>query len=155
MKGNDKMIAQLNVLLSEELTAVNQYMVHAEMAENWGYKKLHEMSEKRAINEMKHAETLIARILFLDGIPIVSKYNKINIGSDVETQHKNDAEAEYTAVKSYNEGIAIAREVGDGGTRKILDQILKDEEDHVDVLEAQLDQIQQMGIKNYLTEQLG
>ncbi len=155
MKGNDKMIAKLNGLLSEELTAVNQYMVHAEMTDNWGYKKLHELAEKRAIAEMKHAETLIGRILFLDGIPIVSKYNKISIGPDVETQHKNDVEAEYTAVKSYNEGIAIAREVGDGGTRKILDSILKDEEDHVDALEAQLDQIAQMGIKIYLTEQIG
>lgn len=155
MKGNDKMIAKLNELLAEELTAVNQYMVHAEMCDNWGYKKLHEMAEKRAINEMKHAETLIGRILFLDGLPTVSKYNKIMIGSDVEGQHKNDVEAEYTAVKSYNEGIALAREVGDGGTRKILDSILKDEEDHVDLLEAQLGQIQQMGIKIYLTEQIG
>jgi bacterioferritin len=155
MKGNAKMIAKLNELLAEELTAVNQYMVHAEMCENWGYKKLHEMSEKRAISEMKHAETLIARILFLDGLPTVSKYNKMRIGADVESQHKNDVGAEYTAVKSYNEGIALARKVEDGGTRKILDSILKDEEDHVDVLEAQLAQIQQMGIKIYLTEQIG
>ena len=155
MKGNVKMIAKLNELLAEELTAVNQYMVHAEMCENWGYKKLHEMSEKRAISEMKHAETLIARILFLDGLPTVSKYNKIRIGADVEGQHKNDVGAEYTAVKSYNEGIALARKVEDGGTRKILDSILKDEEDHVDLLEAQLAQIQQMGVKIYLTEQIG
>ena len=155
MKGNDKMIAKLNELLAEELTAVNQYMVHAEMCENWGYKKLHEMSEKRAISEMKHAETLIARILFLDATPTVSKYNKMLIGADVETQHKNDVETEYTAVKSYNEGIELAREVADGGTRKILDSILKDEEDHVDLLEAQLAQIQQMGVKIYLTEQIG
>ena len=155
MKGNDKMIAKLNELLAEELTAVNQYMVHAEMCDNWGYKKLHELAEKRAISEMKHAETLIGRILFLDGTPTVSKYNKMLIGADVELQHKNDVETEYGAVKSYNEGIAIAREVGDGGTRKILDSILKDEEDHVDALEAQLSQIEQMGIKIYLTEQIG
>jgi bacterioferritin len=155
MKGNAKVIAKLNGLLAEELTAVNQYMVHAEMCENWGYKKLHEAAQKRAINEMKHAEALIERIIFLEGRPTVSKLNKLYIGSEVEEQHKNDVETEYVAVKSYNAGIKIAVDAGDHGTRDLLTDILKDEEDHVDFLEAQLDQIKQMGIKTYLTEQIG
>jgi len=155
MKGNAKVIAKLNGLLAEELTAINQYMVHAEMCENWGYKKLHEVSEKRAISEMKHAESLIERILFLEGRPTVSKLNKIIIGADVAAQHKNDWTAEHGAVTSYNAGIKIATDAGDNGTRELLNSILKDEEDHIDVLEMELDQIKQMGIQNYLTEQMG
>jgi bacterioferritin len=154
MKGNAKVIAKLNVLLAEELTAVSQYMVHAEMCENWGYKKLHEVSEKRAIDEMKHAEKLIARILFLEGRPTVSKLNKFTIGADVATQHKNDLGFELDAVKSYNVGIKLAADLGDNGTRDLLTDILKEEEDHVDVLEMELDQIKQMGIQTYLSEQL-
>jgi bacterioferritin len=154
MKGNAKVIAKLNGLLAEELTAINQYMVHAEMCENWGYKKLHEVSEKRAVAEMKHAEKLIERILFLDGRPTVSKLNKINIGPDVLTQHKNDWAAEYDAVKSYNAGIKIAVDAADNGTRDLLTDILNEEEDHIDVLEMELDQVKQMGIENYLTEQM-
>ena len=155
MKGNERIIARLNDLLADELTAINQYMVQSEMCDNWGYEKLHKTSEKRAIEEMKHAERLIARILFLEGIPIVSKLNKINIGADVETQHKNDIASETGAIQSYNEGIGLAVQVADGGTRDLLESILKDEENHIDWLEAQLDQIKQMGIQNYLVEQLG
>jgi bacterioferritin len=155
MKGNAKVIAKLNELLARELTVVSQYMVHSEMCDNWGYKKLHDADEKRAIVEMKHAEKLIGRILFLEGRPIVSKLDKMYIGADVETQHKNDVEAEYDAVRLYNAGIKVAVDAGDHGTRDLLTDILKDEEDHVDFLEAQLDQIKQMGIKIYLTEQIG
>jgi len=155
MKGNDRIIARLNDLLADELTAINQYMVQSEMCDNWGYEKLHKASEKRAIDEMKHAEKLIARILFLEGTPIVSKLNKINIGADVETQHKNDCKSEQGAIQAYNESINLAVQVGDNGTRELLEHILKDEEAHIDWLEAQLDQIKQMGVQNYLVEQLG
>jgi bacterioferritin len=155
MKGNDKVIALLNDLLSDELTAINQYIVHSEMCADWGYDKLHEAAEKRAIQEMKHAETLIGRILFLEGTPIVSNLNKIHIGADVAAQHRSDVEAEYGAVKAYNSGIQLTSEEGDNGTREMLEDILEDEEAHVDWLEAQLAQIEQMGIQNYLVEQLG
>jgi bacterioferritin len=154
MKGNEKVIATLNDLLSDELTAINQYMVHAGMDENWGYDKLHDAVEKRAITEMKHAETLIDRLLFLEGTPIVSNLKKISIGAKVETQLANDLDAEIDAVKGYNAGIKLAVEVGDNGTRELFESILKDEEDHVDWLETQLDQIAQMGIADYLGEQL-
>jgi bacterioferritin len=155
MKGNDRMIERLNAMLADELTAINQYMVQSEMCANWGYEKLHKAAEKRAIQEMKHAEALIGRLLFLEGTPIVSKLNKINIGGDVETQHKNDWAAEEGAVKAYNEAVRLAVEVGDNGSRELLESILKDEEEHIDWIEAQLDQIKQMGVQTYLVEQLG
>ena len=155
MKGNEKIIARLNDLLADELTAINQYMVQSEMCDNWGYEKLHKSIEKRAIDEMKHAEKLIARILFLEGTPNVGKLNKINIGADVESQHKNDQKSEQMAIRAYNESIGMAVEAGDNGTRELLEGILKDEEDHLDWIEAQLDQIRQMGIQNYLVEQIG
>jgi len=154
MKGNERLLEKLNDLLADELTAINQYMVHSEMCDNWRYERLHKTDEKRAIDEMKHAEKLIARILFLEGRPIVSKLKDIHIGPDVETQHKNDLQSEYGAVESYNNGIKLATEVADNGTRELLEDILKDEEDHVDWLEAQLDQIKQMGAANYLVEQI-
>jgi len=154
MKGNEKIIEKLNDLLSDELTAVNQYMVHAEMCDNWGYERLHKSDEKRAIDEMKHAEKLIARILFLEGRPIVSNYKKVDIGAEVALQHKNDLASELGAIASYNDGIRLAAELGDNGTRDLLQDILNDEEKHLDFLEAQLDQIHQIGIQNYLTEQL-
>jgi bacterioferritin len=155
MKGNEKIIERLNALLADELTAVSQYMVHSEMCANWGYERLHKAVEKRAIDEMKHAEKLIGRVIFLEGKPIVTNLNKINIGPEVEAQIKNDWAAEDGAVKAYNEGIRLAVEVGDNGTRELLESILKDEEAHIDWLEAQLDQIKQMGIQNYLVEQVG
>ncbi|MDQ1254325.1 MAG: bacterioferritin [Euryarchaeota archaeon] len=154
MKGNDKIIEHLNARLAEELTAVNQYMVHAEMCDNWGYKELAEAIEKRAVDEMKHAEKLIARILFLDGRPIVSNLNQIFIGPEVANMHENDREAEDGAIKVYNDSIRLAAELGDNATRALLESILKDEEDHIDWLEAQLDQIKQMGIQNYLAQQI-
>ncbi len=153
MKGNAKVIARLNARLAEELTAISQYIVHSEMCANWGYKKLHEAIEKRAKDEMKHAEMLIGRILFLEGKPIVSKLVEMKIGATVEAQHKNDWAAEDGAVKSYNADINFCLETSDNGTRELLDSILKDEEDHIDWIEAQFDQIAQMGIQNYLVEQ--
>ena len=155
MKGNDKIIDKLNALLSDELAAINQYMVHSEMCANWGYERLHKAIEKRAIDEMRHAEKLIGRIIFLEGRPVVNNLNKINIGADVAAQIKSDWDAEAGAVKAYNDGIALAVQVGDNGTRELLESILKDEEVHIDWLETQLDQIQQMGIQNYLVEQVG
>lgn len=154
MKGNENLLAVLNGLLADELTAINQYMVHAEMCDNWRYEKLAKAVEERAIGEMKHAEKLIARLLFLEGIPIVSSLKKIHIGENVEAQLNNDLAAEVDAVKAYNAGIQLAVEVGDNGSRELLESILKDEEDHADWLEAQLDQIKQMGIQIYLTEQI-
>jgi bacterioferritin len=154
MQGNEKVVETLNVLLADELAAINQYMVHSEMCDNWGYERLHEAIEQRAITEMRHAEKLIARILFLDGRPIVNKLSQIKIGADVESQHKNDLAAELDAVKAYNDGVRLAVDAGDNGTRELLESILKDEEVHVDWLEAQLDQIGQMGIQNYLVEQI-
>ncbi len=154
MKGHAATIDVLNDLLSDELTAVNQYMVHAEMDSNWGYERLHEAVQKRAIDEMRHAERLIERILFLEGRPVVSKLNQISIGAEVEPQIRNDLAAETMAVEKYNQGIKRVVELGDNGTRELLESILGDEERHADWLEVQLDQIAQMGIKNYLTEQM-
>ncbi len=153
MKGDQKLIETLNALLADELTAINQYIVHSEMCANWGYERLHQAIEKRAIQEMKHAEKLIERILFLEGTPIVTRLNEITIGPDVEAQYRHDLAAEEGAVKAYNEGIRQATEVGDNGTRELLESILQDEEAHVDWLEAQLDQIEQMGLQNYLAVQ--
>lgn len=154
MKGNEKILDTLNMLLADELTAINQYMVQSEMCADWDYQKLHEAIEKRAIDEMKHAEKLIGRILFLEGRPIVSNLNKINIGATVDQQHKNDHEAEIGAIKAYNDAIKLAVEVGDNGTRDMLEEILEDEEEHIDWIEAQLDQIEQMGLQVYLGMQL-
>jgi bacterioferritin len=154
MKGNEKILAALNNLLSDELTAISQYMVHSEMCDNWRYGELHKHIEERAITEMKHAERLIARILFLDGTPVVSNLKKINIGATIEAQFDNDLAAEYGAVKGYNDGIRLAYELGDNGSRELMDSILTDEEDHVDWLEAQIGQVKLMGIQTYLVEQV-
>jgi bacterioferritin len=154
MKGNASVIEKLNFLLADELTAISQYMVQAEMCANWGYKHLSETIEKRAIDEMKHAEKHIERIIFLEEKPIVSELNKMHIGDGVEAFHKNDWDAENNAIQAYNEGIKLATEMSDNGTREMLESILKDEEDHIDWIEAQFDQIKQMGIQVYLSEQI-
>ncbi len=154
MKGNDKVLAVLNELLADELTAVNQYMVHSEMCANWKFDKLANYVEKRAIQEMKHAEMHIGRILFLEGTPIVSNLKPIHIGASVEAQLKNDEAAEVGAVKGYNEAIALAMASADNGSREMLESILKDEEEHLDWLEAQIEQISQIGLKGYLMEQI-
>ena len=153
MEGNKQVLEHLNLRLAEELTAINQYIVHAEMCANWGYKKLHEAIEKRAIHEMKHAEKIIERILYLEGRPNVSKLNTINIGKDVEAQFQADLESEKSAVKAYNDSMKLCVEVGDNGTRELFKSNLIDEEDDVDWLEAQIDQVKQMGIQNYLSQQ--
>ena len=155
MKGNDKLIEMLNSFLKDELTAINQYMVHSEMCANWGYEKLHQVTEKRAIDEMKHAERLIGRILFLDGRPTVSKLNDIHIGPEVAEQIKNDLADEASAVEAYNKGIEIAAGASDNGTLELLETILKDEEEHLDKLEAHIGQVEQIGMQNFLSEQLG
>jgi bacterioferritin len=155
MKGNVQLLKALNGLLADELGAINQYMVHAEMVENWGYMKLGKMLQARAVTEMKHAEKLIGRILFLEGMPIVSKLSDIHIGADVPKQFNNDLDAEMGAVKSYNAAIKLAQEVADNATKELLDAILKDEDAHVDEIEAQQDQIKQMGLPQYLSLQVG
>ena len=154
MKGKPEIIVRLNDRLAEELTAINQYFVQAEMCDNWGYTQLHDAIRARSIQEMKHAEKLIERIIFLEGSPIVGKLNKINIGADVASHHKNDLALENAAAKAYNADIQFAAEIGDNGTRELLESILEEEEAHIDWIEAQLDQIEQMGIENYLAEQI-
>jgi bacterioferritin len=154
MKGNDKLIEALNSLLSDELTAINQYIVHAEMSANWGYGKLHEHFEKRAIDEMKHAEKLIGRILFLEGIPIVSALRKITIGADVPKQLASDHSAEKDAIKAYNDAVKLAGDVSDFATREVLEHILNDEDRHIDDIEALQDQIDQMTLQVFLSTQL-
>jgi bacterioferritin len=154
MKGNEKIIAVLNDFLADELTAISQYMVHSEMCADWGYDKLHEAVEKRAIGEMKHAEKLIGRILFLEGQPLVSNLNKMSIGATVEEQLKHDLDAEAGAIKAYNDGIRLCLEVGDNGSRELIEDNLEDEEEHLDWLETQLDQVNQMGLQNYLLAQV-
>jgi len=153
MKGNDKLIAVLNQLLADELSAISQYMVHSEMCENWGYGKLHQAIEGQAKDEMHHAEWLIRRIIFLEGAPVVSKLNPIKIGQSVQDMVSNDQEAELGAVQAYNAAIGLAREVADEATADLLTQILKMEEGHVDWAEVQRGQIEQMGLENYLTNQ--
>lgn len=154
MRGNPKLIETLNALLADELAAINQYIVHAEMCDDWGYGKLHKGFEKRAIDEMKHAEKLIGRILFLGGTPIVSNLSKIHIGSEVPKQIEYDRAAEEGAIKAYNDAIALAAEVRDHATRDLLVQILNDEDRHMDELEELLDQIEQMTLPMFLTTQV-
>jgi bacterioferritin len=155
MKSTAKMLEVLNQLLADELTAINQYMVHAEMCSHWGYGKLHAAIEKQAIDEMHHAEWLIERIIFLEGIPQVSKLNPMKIGSTVPEIVGNDQDAEVGAVKAYNAGIRLAQEGDDQATADLLRKILKMEEGHVDWAEKQRAQIEQMGLESYLSDQTG
>ena len=154
MKGKDEIIDVLQAVLCAELTAVNQYFIHARMNENWGYKKLAEHIRKESIEEMMHAQKVIDRILYFDGAPNMSKYMKINVGKNVPEQFQNDLEVEYQAVPRLNKGIEVARSLGDNGTRALLEDILKEEEEHVDWLEAQLGIIKEIGAENYLARQL-
>ena len=154
MKGNDKLLSSLNSLLADELTAINQYMVHSEMCDDWGYEKLHKHFEKRAIDEMKHAEKLIGRILFLEGTPVVTNLKKIMIGATVDKQLANDHTAEEGAIKAYNDAIVLAGEVKDYATRDLLQNILNDEDAHMDGIEELQDQIEQMSIQIFLTTQV-
>src|SRR5512140_252666 len=154
MKGNEKLLGTLNSLLSDELTAISQYMVHSEMSANWGYEKLHKYFEKRAIDEMKHAEKLIGRIIFLEGLPVVSTLRKIAIVPEVPRQLENDHAAEKDAIKAYNEAILLAGEVKDFATREILEGILNDEDRHIDGIEELQDQIGHMTIGVFLSTQV-
>ena len=154
MKGDKKPIDKLNYLLEGELTAINQYMLHAEMCEDWGYTKLHENFEKRAITEMRHAEKLMGRILFLGGKPIVSKLDAMTIGETVPQQVENDHELEVKTVKDYNDAMKLAAEVGDNATRDVLKEILMDEDAHVDELEELQDQMDQMSLQIFLSTQV-
>lgn len=151
MKGNQELIDKLNELLSEELTAINQYMVHAEVCENWGFGKLHKVIRKQAFDEMKHAEWLIERILFLEGMPIVSNLKQVRVGKTVPEMINNDKGLEDSAISSYNKAIKLAREVNDDVSATLLSKILKDENDHIDFQESQQDQMKQMGLENYLS----
>lgn len=153
MKGNDNLLTVLNERLADELTAINQYMVHSEMCENWGYNKLHTAIRKQAMDEMHHAEWLIERIIFLDGLPTVSKLNSIKIGKTVLELVTNDQAAEVAGLQAYNAAIKLAHEVSDEGSVELLTKILKMEEGHIDWAEVQRTQIEQMGLENYLAAQ--
>jgi bacterioferritin len=154
MKGNPKVLEELNKALKEELTAINQYFLHAEMCENWGYKKLSDYIKKQSIGEMKHAEKLMERILFLDGTPSMMPL-ELKVGGSVKGMLESDLALEVGAVKEYNDAIAIATKEGDNGSRDLFVELLKDEEDHVDFLEAQMHLIKEVGYERYLSLQMG
>ncbi|MGC2247016.1 MAG: bacterioferritin [Terriglobales bacterium] len=155
MKGDSKIIAILNEVLKAELTAINQYFLHAEMCENWGYQRMAKHTRKESIEEMQHAEILRERSLYLDGTPNMSDYFKINIGQNLKQQLQNDLDLEYNAVKRLNDGIKQCVATGDNGSRELLEKILVDEEHHIDWLEGQLYMIKEMTYENYLAQQLG
>lgn len=154
MKGNPKVLSELNKALQEELTAINQYFLHAEMCENWGYHKISELIKKQSIGEMKHAEVLMERILFLDGTPSMMPL-QLNVGGTVKGMIESDLALELSAVKQYNNAVAIATKEGDNGSRDLFVQLLKDEEEHVDFLEAQVHLIKELGYERYLSMQMG
>jgi bacterioferritin len=153
MKGDERVVKKLDELLCDELTAIMQYMVHSEMCANWGYQRLHQAVEKRARQEMHHAEDLIARIIFLEGTPTVSRLNQIHVGADIPKQLQSDLEAEVHTNGMYNEAIHVSDEAGDAATRDLLESIVKEEDAHVDWLEEQLDQVAQLGVPLYLSTQ--
>ncbi len=154
MRGNEKVIGYLNEVLKAELTAINQYFLHAEMMANWGYQRLAGITRKEAIEEMGHAEKLIERILFLDGSPIMTELFSLRIGQDVKSQLENDLALELEAVPRLNDAVRSAVDARDNTSRELFEQILTDEEEHVDFLEAQVFMISQMGIENYLAQQI-
>jgi bacterioferritin len=154
MQGNVKVIDALNEALKEELAAINQYFLHAEMCENWHYDKLGEYIKKQSIDEMKHAEVLIERILFLDGSPNLTELMKLSVGRNVKEQIESDLKLEVEAVAMYNRAIEIARQEGDNASRELFERLLKDEEAHVDWLEAQIHQIGELGYERYLSQQI-
>lgn len=154
MQGNPKVIDRLNQALKEELTAINQYFLHAEMCENWHYDKLGAYIKKQSIDEMKHAEVLIERILFLDGTPNLTELMQLNVGPNVKAQLESDLKLEVEAVEMYNKSVEVAREAGDNASRELFEKLLKDEEEHVDWLEAQLHQIKEIGYERYLSQQI-
>jgi bacterioferritin len=154
MTGSPKVVEQLNHALKEELTAISQYFLHAEMCENWHYGKLGGFIKKQSIDEMKHAEQIIERILFLDGTPTMGEPMKLTIGANVKAQLEADLKLEISAVAMYNNAIKISREEGDNVSRELFERLLKDEEQHVDWLEAQMHQIKEIGYERYLSQQM-
>lgn len=154
MKGNPNVIAALNEALHEELTAINQYFLHAEMCENWHYSRLGGYIKKQSIDEMKHAEEIIERLLFLDGVPDMTKPMTLTIGKNVREQLESDLKLEISAVAMYNKFVKISRDEGDNASSELFERLLKDEELHVDWLEAQLYQIEEIGYERYLTQQV-
>ena len=154
MKGNSKVIAALQEALREELTAINQYFLHAEMCENWHYSKLGDFIKKQSIDEMKHAEELIERVLFLDGTPSLTEPMRLTIGKDVRSQLQSDLQLELSAVTLYNKAVKTSQEQGDNASRELFERLLRDEEKHVDWLEAQLHQIEEIGYERYLSQQI-
>ena len=154
MQGNPDVIAVLNDVLTAELTGINQYFIHAMMCANWRYNRLAKHSRDESIDEMKHAQEIIERILYLDGVPNMQRYMKINVGQNVPEQHQFDLSLEKDAVSRLNKGVELCRSLGDNGTRALLEKLLREEEEHVDWLEAQLLQIQEIGLPNYLAQQI-
>jgi bacterioferritin len=154
MKGNEKVLGYLQECLTAELTAINQYFLHAEMMENWGYKRLAKFTKKESIEEMQHAEKLLERMLYLEGSPNMTKLFDLRIGQSVKDQIANDLALEYEAVPRLNKAVAAAVEAGDNGSRELFEKILMDEEHHVDYLEAQLGMIKEMGYENYLAQHI-
>jgi bacterioferritin len=154
MQGNARVIELLNDVLTAELTAINQYFIHAKMMDNWGYERLAEHTRAESIDEMKHAERLIERILFLEGVPNMQRLFPVKVGETVPEQLRLDLDVEYTSIKRLNDGIALAVEVGDNASRVLLETILVGEEDHADWLETQLEAMRQLGEQNYLAQQL-
>ena len=155
MRGHDEVIKVLNEVLTSELTAINQYFIHSKMCEDWGFNKLAAKKREESIEEMKHADIVIARILFLEGVPNMQRYFPVKVGEDAVEQHKLDLEVEYDAVKRLNDGIALCREKGDNGSRELLETILAQEEEGIDWLEAQLHLVDTIGKERYLSEQIG
>jgi len=154
MKGNDKVIQTLNDVLTAELTSINQYFIHAKMCQNWGYTKLAKKIRDESIDEMKHADKLIERILFLEGVPNVQRLNKVNVGETVREQFELDLKLELDAISRFNAGIALARDIGDNASRELLERMLISEEEHTDWLETQLGLITQLGEPMYCAQQL-
>jgi bacterioferritin len=154
MKGDPQIIDALNEILTAELTAINQYFIHAKMCKNWGYNKLHEQKRHESIDEMKDADAIIDRILYLDGVPNMQRYNPVRVGEDVVEQHTLDLALETAAIERLNKAIAVCRDRGDNGTRELLERILKGEEHAADELEAQLRVIKEIGKENYLAQML-
>ncbi len=154
MKGNTEIIEILGEVLAAELTAVNQYFIHAKMNQNFGYLKLAAYMRQESIGEMKHADVVIERILYLDGVPDLQRYMKIKVGKNIEEMLQNDLEVEYSAVERLNRGIEITTRLKDNGTRELLEKILISEEEHIDWIEAQMTIIKDIGVSNYLAQQL-
>jgi len=154
MKGHNDVITLLNEVLTAELTAINQYFIHARMCENWGYERLWKKLREESIGEMRHADQLIARILYLEGVPNVQRLGKVNVGQTVPEQLRLDLDLERAAVTALNNGIERSRSLGDNGSRDLLEDILVSEENHINWIEAQLELIRQAGEANYLAQQI-